>query len=399
MNIKFRITFWIPMLGCLLASHFLSAQEKQQEPKKPAEVEQAKLGSTVNVHQCGNLFLAGQFASDDIKLFKEQEVARVITLRTDGEIDWDEESALKDAEIEFHKFPFRGPDALTDEVFDKVRQLLSDQETRTVFHCGSANRVGGVWLAYRVLDEGVELESAIEEAKTIGLRTEGYLDKARDYIERKLEERDNQSETSVNPGINDDFLNSELDVEAFVERFEVESREIYTHRLEILKACNITSESRVADIGAGTGLFTRLFSIGAKHGWVYAIDISTRFIEHINLEAEKYDLENITGVLCSEDSINLPPDSIDLAFICDTYHHFEYPQSTLASIYRALDSDGHLIVIDFERIPGVTREWLLKHVRAGKDEFRAEIEQAGFSFVEEIEIAGLHENYCLKFKK
>ncbi len=57
------------------------------------------------------------------------------------------------------------------------------------------------------------------------------------------------------------------------------------------------------------------------------------------------------------------------------------------------------MVIDFERIPGVSRDFILGHVRAGKEEFKAEIEQAGFQFIDELKIAEFKENYLLRFKK
>jgi SAM-dependent methyltransferase len=93
----------------------------------------------------------------------------------------------------------------------------------------------------------------------------------------------------------------------------------------------------------------------------------------------------------------LAPASIDLAFICDAYHHFEQPKAMLASIRRALRPGGTLIVVDFERIPGVSPDWILKHVRAGKEDFRAEIEAAGFGFVEEVKL--MRENYVLRFSR
>ena len=207
-------------------------------------------------------------------------------------------------------------------------------------------------------------------------------------------------EQSVKPGINKSFVNPDLDVDSYVKRFEIESREVFVTRERILAACEIKAGDTVADIGAGTGLFSRMFSVQVgDEGWVYSVDIAPRFIEHINKENAKFDLTNITGVLCAENSINLPPRSSDVVFVCDTYHHFEYPKSTLASIHRALKDDGHLIVIDFERIEGKSREWLLGHVRAGKEVFLAEILDAGFALVEEKKIDGFQENYFLKFKK
>ncbi len=96
--------------------------------------------------------------------------------------------------------------------------------------------------------------------------------------------------------------------------------------------------------------------------------------------------------------MELPDDSIDLAFVCDVYHHFEYPSSMLASLRGVLRSGGALVVIDFERIPGRTREWILDHVRAGKEVFTEEIEDAGFVLEKELQVDGLLENYMLRFR-
>ncbi|WP_039961755.1 methyltransferase domain-containing protein, partial [Rhodopirellula europaea] len=107
----------------------------------------------------------------------------------------------------------------------------------------------------------------------------------------------------------------------------------------------------------------------------------------------------LTTVLGTDVSIRLPPESADLVFICDTYHHFESPQQSLASIYRALKPGGRLVLIDFERIPGVSREFLLGHVRAGKEVFQSEIVAAGFKFIDEIDVEAFEENYLLRFEK
>ena len=191
-----------------------------------------------------------------------------------------------------------------------------------------------------------------------------------------------------------------MDVEAFVKRFEIDNREVYAARKEVLRALNLKAGNRVADVGAGTGLYTHLFAdeVGDS-GWIFAVDISPKFLAHIKDKAATHGTANITSVLCREDSVDLPPESIDVAYVCDTYHHFAYPAATTQSIYNALRPGGELVVVDFERIPGKSREWLLGHVRAGKEVVRKEIEDTGFAFVEETAIPGLNENYFLRFKK
>ncbi|MDA7909042.1 methyltransferase domain-containing protein [bacterium] len=368
---------------------------------KPLPILEGKLGAAKNVHKLEGLYFAGQFSKADVQEVQSRQIKRVISLRTAGEVDWDEKGAVEAAGMEFFAIPFKSPDSLTDGVFQQARDALGSNQQKTLLHCGSGSRVGGVWLVYRVLDEGVALSKALAEAKEIGLNSEAYEAKAIDYIQRMQSKQGmEKGEISVKPGINKNFVDPEMSVEDYVKRFEIESREVYLARKAILGELTISPGVSVADVGAGTGLFSRMFSKSVgEAGWVYAVDISPRFIEHINRQSDAMNLNNITGVLCAENSINLPPQSVDLVFVCDTYHHFEYPKSTLSSIYRALKPGGEFVVIDFDRVPGKSREWLLGHVRAGKEVFRAEIMDAGFVLEEEVTIEGFKENYFLRFRK
>jgi len=209
-----------------------------------------------------------------------------------------------------------------------------------------------------------------------------------------------QEKASVKPGINDSFKADDLDVQSFVDRFEVESREIFRGRQAIVDAIDLKPGDRIADVGTGTGLFVEPFSEAVgRDGWVYATDIAPKFLERVERMIELKALPNATAVLSGEDDVRLPPASVDAVFVCDVYHHFEYPRDSLRSIYRALKPGGQFIVIDFNRIPGQSREWLLGHVRAGKEVFKKEIEDAGFEFVEEVSIQEFEENYFLRFRR
>lgn len=204
-------------------------------------------------------------------------------------------------------------------------------------------------------------------------------------------------EKSVKPGINDSFRNP--DVGNFTERFEIESREVFALRDQIVQYCEIQPGATVADIGAGTGLFTRLFSqaVGPK-GRVIAVDISPNFLEHIRTTSRQLGHTNVDTLLCKDDSTELAKESIDTAFICDTYHHFEFPQKTMASLLGAMKPGGRLILIDFRRIEGVSSDWTMDHVRAGQEVFEKEIIESGFVKVKENPDL-LKENYLVVFKK
>ena len=87
-------------------------------------------------------------------------------------------------------------------------------------------------------------------------------------------------EQSVRPGINQHFVDP--DWQRWVNTFERPGREVYDRRHAIVAASNVRPGMDIADIGAGTGLFTRLFAPGVEPGGtVYAIDISQSFIDNI----------------------------------------------------------------------------------------------------------------------
>ncbi len=202
---------------------------------------------------------------------------------------------------------------------------------------------------------------------------------------------------SVNPGINRNYLSPDLNVGDWVERFEREGREVFDLRDEIVKATGVKAGMEVADIGSGTGLFTFLMAekVGPE-GKVYAVDIAKPFLMSIEARARKAGFESIETVLCSQDSVDLPENSIDIAFICDVYHHFEFPDSSVKSIRKALRPGGVLILVDFERIPGESSDFIMNHVRAGKEVFSQEIIDAGFKMEGEENL--LKQNYFRRFK-
>lgn len=206
-------------------------------------------------------------------------------------------------------------------------------------------------------------------------------------------------ETSVgaNPEVNKPFVDPQLKADVWVTKFEVESREVYKFRKKIVAAVAIKKGAVVADIGAGTGLFTFLFSkeVGNK-GQVFAVDISKNFLAHVEKKARDEKRNNITTVEGGAESPRLDPGSVDRIFICDTYHHFENPMAMLKALLAALRPGGQLVLVEFKRQEGVSTEWTLKHVRAGEKQTIAEFADAGFTVSRRLDF--LKDNYLLVFK-
>ena len=204
------------------------------------------------------------------------------------------------------------------------------------------------------------------------------------------------SEQNANPGINQHYTDTTH--QEWVGVFESDGREVYNQRHVVVKALQLKPGLDVADIGAGTGFYSLLFSkeVGPT-GNVFAVDITEDFLNGINRLAKEQNLKNIHTVLSNQKDTLLAPQSIDLAFVCATYHHFEYPKTTLASIHRALRPGGKLVIIDFRKQAGLSSGWVMSHVRSDKHAVIKEIEHTGFEFESESEI--LKSNYFLRFIK
>jgi predicted methyltransferase len=201
---------------------------------------------------------------------------------------------------------------------------------------------------------------------------------------------------AVPPSLNTHYLDA--NVEQWRGIFESSGREVFDRRFQVVKALGLRDGMRVADVGAGTGLYTMLFAraVGGN-GRVYAVDISPSFIEAIEARAAEFRVDNVVGIVNGERSTELPPGSVDLVFLADTYHHFSYPRSMLASIHMALVPGGELAIIDFRRVQGFSSPWVMGHVRAGREEVIKEVEGAGFVLVDEP--LKLRTNYFLRFRK
>lgn len=132
---------------------------------------------------------------------------------------------------------------------------------------------------------------------------------------------------------------------AWLERAEREQEERTDLLLPELK---LTPGMVVADIGAGTGYFSRRIAerLGPG-GTVYAVDVQPEMIRMLTSLARRPGLETIRPVLGAVDDVKLPPASVDLAIMVDVYHELEFPHEVVASILKALKPGGRLVFVEY----------------------------------------------------
>ncbi len=189
------------------------------------------------------------------------------------------------------------------------------------------------------------------------------------------------------------------DINQWVQTFESEERDVYKHRTRMIDSLKIKKGESVADIGAGTGAFLKLLSDKAgPTGKVYAIDISDKFVEHMKKRKVKENLENLTVIKGETEKTTLPENIVDVVFICNTYHHFGDYQAMLSDIIKILKKNGRLSIVEFDKIPGKSRQWIMDHIRAEKKVFLNEIISAGFKYEGESDIP-FKENFMINFSK
>jgi uncharacterized protein (TIGR01244 family) len=120
---------------------------------------------------------AGQPTGEQIQLLAEDGYKTVIDLRAPEEPHgFDEPEAARQNGLAYDSVPVTLA-TLDQATLDRFFAALRKAERPVLLHCGSSNRVGGLYYAWLVLEEGVEPDAALSRAKAAGLHQPELIDK------------------------------------------------------------------------------------------------------------------------------------------------------------------------------------------------------------------------------
>jgi arsenite methyltransferase len=201
---------------------------------------------------------------------------------------------------------------------------------------------------------------------------------------------DAQQQTAMPPRTQDRPLRDRI---ATMERAQ---RDEWQKPDEVVKALGLNNGDIVADVGAGSGYFSRRLSraVGPK-GRVYAVDVAADILAYLKDRADQEGLRNIVTIVSQPDDPMLPPNSVDLVFFCDTTHHIDSRVAFYRKLAPAVRQHARMAIIDYP--PDSPHAPHRPEQLVPRAQVINEAEQAGFKFVKDFQFLPYH--YFLVFEK
>lgn len=191
---------------------------------------------------------------------------------------------------------------------------------------------------------------------------------------------------------------AELNIHEFnarVRAVEDPERDEWQKPDEVVKYLNLKPGDIIADIGAGDGYFTkRLARAVGPEGQALGLDVVSSKVELMRKDAERLGLNNYKALLIKSNDSGLEPGSVDVVFLCNTYHHLDNRVDYMKRLSMSLKRNGRVIIIDFYKKPMPVGPSSLDH-KLSRDVVLEELRKAGYKLLDDKDL--LPYQYYLEF--
>jgi ubiquinone/menaquinone biosynthesis C-methylase UbiE len=167
------------------------------------------------------------------------------------------------------------------------------------------------------------------------------------------------------------------DIEHWAKIFESPERARWQKPDEVVRELDLKPGQTVVDIGAGTGYFTRRFAAAVGPGGrAIGLDLEPGMVAYMRKDAAKLGLQSYQARVVKPDNPGLAPDSVDLIFVCDTFHHLQNRSEYFKRLIPALKPDGRIAIVDFRKRP--TPVGPPESMKVSLSEVQEEMNKAGY---------------------
>jgi len=135
----------------------------------------------------------------------------------------------------------------------------------------------------------------------------------------------------------------------YLDRLDRPERDQDQKPAQVIDALRLKRGMSVADIGSGSGYFTRRFvEAVTETGMVYAIDVEPEALKYVEASLlHMHRTYTAEFILARPDNPKLPVESVDLIFLCNTFHHLEDRTTYFRNVKPALKTGGRVAIVDF----------------------------------------------------
>ena len=149
----------------------------------------------------------------------------------------------------------------------------------------------------------------------------------------------------------------------------------------VLDALQLAPTMTVADVGAGTGYFTR--RLGKRVARVYATELQPEMLAMLKRNVAQDGLTNVTAIQAADRDAALPAGCCDLVLLVDVYHELADPAAVMAGIGRALRPHGRVVLVEYR---GEDATVMIKPAhKMMLPQIQSELIGLGFRFVDSLE--------------
>lgn len=150
--------------------------------------------------------------------------------------------------------------------------------------------------------------------------------------------------------VEDEKHGKKKDTGYYIRMFEAPDRGEWQKPDEVIRALGLKKGQRVADIGAGSGYFTRRFAAAvAPGGEAIGYDVDPGMVTAMKEDAAKRKINNYRALLIRPERPDLGKSAFDMIFICNTYHHMDNRVTYLEYLKPSLNKNGRVVIVDYRK--------------------------------------------------
>lgn len=187
------------------------------------------------------------------------------------------------------------------------------------------------------------------------------------------------------------------DIKQYLEILDSLERDKDQKPAQVVEALALKPGMSVADLGSGSGYFTRRFvEAVTETGKVYAVDVEQEMLTYAEQSLVHMHIPYTAEfILARPDNPKLPTSSVDLIFVCNVYHHLENRATYFADTKSALKPGGRVAIVDFYHDDRSGDVGFSKKHLVPRETVLAEMTKAGYTLLREHTF--LPKQYFLEF--